>query len=132
VRLIERMHGQEVAAAFEGSLPVAGRTGTLRRRMRGTAAQDRCHAKTGTLIGVSSLAGYCDAAGGHVIGFAFLMSRASVARAHAVQDRMAAVIAGYSDAPPSSSASSPGSSRTFTPRRSAFSSLEPGLSPATT
>jgi D-alanyl-D-alanine carboxypeptidase/D-alanyl-D-alanine-endopeptidase (penicillin-binding protein 4) len=132
VRLIERMHGQEVAGAFEGSLPVAGRTGTLSRRMRGTSAQDRCHAKTGTLIGVSSLAGYCDAAGGHVIAFAFLMSRASVARAHAVQDRMAAAIAGYSDAPPSSSASSPGSSRTFTPRRSAFSSLDPGLSPATT
>src|SRR4029077_21074844 len=98
VRLIERMHGREVAAAFEGSLPVAGRTGTLRKRMRGTAAQDRCHAKTGTLISVSSLAGYCDAAGGHVIAFAFLMSRTSVARAHTLQDRMAAAIAGY--APP--------------------------------
>jgi serine-type D-Ala-D-Ala carboxypeptidase/endopeptidase (penicillin-binding protein 4) len=95
VRLIERMHGQEVAAAFEGSLPVAGRTGTLSKRMRGTAAQDRCHAKTGTLIGVSSLAGYCDAAGGHVIAFAFLMNRTNVARAHVLQDRMAAAIAGY-------------------------------------
>jgi D-alanyl-D-alanine carboxypeptidase/D-alanyl-D-alanine-endopeptidase (penicillin-binding protein 4) len=95
VRLIERMHGQEVAATFEASLPVAGRTGTISRRMRGTAAQDRCHAKTGTLIGVSSLAGYCDAAGGHVIAFAFLMKGTSIARAHTVQDRMTASIAGY-------------------------------------
>jgi serine-type D-Ala-D-Ala carboxypeptidase/endopeptidase (penicillin-binding protein 4) len=99
VRLIERMHGQDIAAAFEGSLPVAGRTGTIRRRMRGTAAQDRCHAKTGTLISVSALAGYCDAAGGHVIAFAFLMNGASVTRAHAVQDRMAAAIAGYDGGP---------------------------------
>ena len=57
VRLLERMHGQEVGPDFEASLPTAGRTGTLRRRMRGTAAQDNCHAKTGTLIGVSTLAG---------------------------------------------------------------------------
>ncbi len=57
VRLLAIMHDQQVAGAFEGSLPVAGRTGTIAKRMRGTAAQDRCHAKTGTLIGVSSLAG---------------------------------------------------------------------------
>jgi serine-type D-Ala-D-Ala carboxypeptidase/endopeptidase (penicillin-binding protein 4) len=95
VRLLEIMHGQEVAGAFEGSLAVAGRTGTIRKRMRGTAAQDRCKAKTGTLIGVSALAGLCQAAGGHTIAFAMLMSRSSVARAHGVQDRIAAAIASY-------------------------------------
>jgi D-alanyl-D-alanine carboxypeptidase/D-alanyl-D-alanine-endopeptidase (penicillin-binding protein 4) len=95
VRLLERMHGQPVAGAFEGSLPVVGRTGTLRKRMRGTAAQDRCRAKTGTLIGVSTLAGVCDAAGGHTIAFALMMGRASVTRAHAAQDRMTAAIAKY-------------------------------------
>ena len=57
VRLLERMHGQEVAGAFEASLAVAGRTGTIRRRMRGTAAAGRCRVKTGTLIDVSALAG---------------------------------------------------------------------------
>jgi D-alanyl-D-alanine carboxypeptidase/D-alanyl-D-alanine-endopeptidase (penicillin-binding protein 4) len=95
VHLLEAMHGQEVAGAFEGSLAVAGRTGTIRRRMRGTAAQDRCRAKTGTLIGVSALAGLCDGAGGHTIAFALLMNRTSVARAHGVQDRVAAAIARY-------------------------------------
>ena len=44
VHLLEAMHGQEIAGAFEGSLAVAGRTGTIRKRMRGTAAQDRCRA----------------------------------------------------------------------------------------
>jgi D-alanyl-D-alanine carboxypeptidase/D-alanyl-D-alanine-endopeptidase (penicillin-binding protein 4) len=95
VHLLEAMHGQEVAGAFEGSLAVAGRTGTIRRRMRGTPAQDRCRAKTGTLIGVSALAGLCDSAGGHTIAFAMLMNRTSVARAHGVQDRVAAAIARY-------------------------------------
>jgi D-alanyl-D-alanine carboxypeptidase/D-alanyl-D-alanine-endopeptidase (penicillin-binding protein 4) len=95
VRLLEIMHGQELAGAFEGSLAVAGRTGTIRKRMRGTAAQDRCKAKTGTLIGVSALAGLCQATGGHTIAFAMLMSRSSVARAHGVQDRIAAAIASY-------------------------------------
>jgi serine-type D-Ala-D-Ala carboxypeptidase/endopeptidase (penicillin-binding protein 4) len=95
VRLLAIMHDQKVAGAFEGSLPVAGRTGTIAKRMRGTAAQDRCHAKTGTLIGVSALAGVCQAAGGHTIAFAMLMTRASVARAHRVQDHIATAIARY-------------------------------------
>jgi serine-type D-Ala-D-Ala carboxypeptidase/endopeptidase (penicillin-binding protein 4) len=95
VHLLEAMHGQEVAGAFEGSLAVAGRTGTIRRRMRGTAAQDRCRGKTGTLIGVSALAGLCDSAGGHTIAFAMLMNRTNLTRAHGVQDRVAAAIARY-------------------------------------
>jgi D-alanyl-D-alanine carboxypeptidase/D-alanyl-D-alanine-endopeptidase (penicillin-binding protein 4) len=98
VRLLAIMHDQPVAGAFEGSLPVAGRTGTIAKRMRGTAAQDRCHAKTGTLIGVSSLAGICQTAGGHTIAFAMLMTRASVSRAHRVQDHIATAIARFDGA----------------------------------
>jgi D-alanyl-D-alanine carboxypeptidase/D-alanyl-D-alanine-endopeptidase (penicillin-binding protein 4) len=98
VRLLETMHHQALAGAFEASLPVAGRTGTIRKRMRGTAAQDRCKAKTGTLISVSALAGVCQAAGGHTIAFAMLMSHVSVGRAHRVQDRIAADIARYDGA----------------------------------
>jgi serine-type D-Ala-D-Ala carboxypeptidase/endopeptidase (penicillin-binding protein 4) len=63
--------------------------------MRGTPAQDRCRAKTGTLIGVSSLAGVCTAVGGHTIAFAMLMNRAGVTRAHSVQDRITTAIARY-------------------------------------
>ena len=43
--------------------------------MRGTAAQDRCHAKTGTLHDVSALAGFCNTTGGDRVAFAFLMNR---------------------------------------------------------
>ena len=93
VRLLERMHGQEVAGAFEGSLAVAGRTGTIRRRMRGTAAQGNCRAKTGTLVDVSALAGLCTTSGGRTVAFAFLMNRTWLFGARRAQDRMTAAIA---------------------------------------
>jgi D-alanyl-D-alanine carboxypeptidase/D-alanyl-D-alanine-endopeptidase (penicillin-binding protein 4) len=95
VRLLERMEGSEVGPEFGASLPVAGRTGTMRRRMRGTVAQDRCRTKTGTLRAVSALAGYCETTGGRTVAFAMLMSTAFVTRAHRVQDRMTQAIATY-------------------------------------
>jgi serine-type D-Ala-D-Ala carboxypeptidase/endopeptidase (penicillin-binding protein 4) len=96
VTLLAGMHSQEeVGPAFESSLAVAGRTGTVRRRMRGTPAQDRCRAKTGTLRAVSTLAGYCLTTGGRTVAFAMLMSTRNVTRAHRVQDRMTAAIATY-------------------------------------
>jgi serine-type D-Ala-D-Ala carboxypeptidase/endopeptidase (penicillin-binding protein 4) len=95
VRLLERMEGTEAAPAFGASLPVVGRTGTMRRRMRGTVAQDRCQAKTGTLLAVSALAGYCQTTGGQTVAFAMLMSTTLTARAHRVQDRMTEAIATY-------------------------------------
>lgn len=95
VRLLERMHAQAVGPAFEASLPVAGRSGTLRKRMRGTVAQDRCQAKTGTLLAVSALAGYCQTTGGHTVAFAILMATTRITRAHGIQDRMTQAIATY-------------------------------------
>jgi D-alanyl-D-alanine carboxypeptidase/D-alanyl-D-alanine-endopeptidase (penicillin-binding protein 4) len=95
VRLLERMQGSAFAPQFAASLPVVGRTGTMRRRMRGTVAQDRCQTKTGTLRAVSALAGYCQTTGGHTVAFAMLMSTGFITRAHGVQDRMTQAIATY-------------------------------------
>jgi D-alanyl-D-alanine carboxypeptidase/D-alanyl-D-alanine-endopeptidase (penicillin-binding protein 4) len=93
VRLLSGMDGTQQATAFEASLPVAGRSGTLDTRMRGTAAQDRCQAKTGTLHDVSTLAGYCTTPSGRRIAFAFLMNAITVTRAHPLQDRMTIALA---------------------------------------
>ncbi len=57
---------------LEPALPVAGVDGTLEKRMRKTAAQGNVRAKTGTVTGVTSLAGYCTAANGHELCFAIL------------------------------------------------------------
>jgi serine-type D-Ala-D-Ala carboxypeptidase/endopeptidase (penicillin-binding protein 4) len=92
VQLLERMDGQENARPFRASLAVPGSTGTVRRRMRGTAAR-RCRVKTGTLRDVSALAGFCTAIGGRELGFALLFNRVRPISARAIQDRMAAAIA---------------------------------------
>jgi serine-type D-Ala-D-Ala carboxypeptidase/endopeptidase (penicillin-binding protein 4) len=89
----------ELRDAWINSLAVAGHTGTVANRMRGTAASGRCHLKTGTLDGVSALSGYCFRGGNdadHAVIFSLLMNNTNVNRAHVVQDRMAALIARYS------------------------------------
>lgn len=107
--LLRRMAADPAGPALEASLPVAGRSGTLADRMRGTAAAGRCHAKTGTLSNVSALAGYCHARGGHVLAFAVLMNRISPIYARRLQDRMAAAMAAYRGARlPSAPAPTPG------------------------
>ena len=81
--------------SFYRSLALAGRTGTLHKRMRGTRAAGRCRAKTGTLAGVSALAGYCRAPDGDPVSFALIMNGVNVFAARRVQDRIAAVLASY-------------------------------------
>jgi serine-type D-Ala-D-Ala carboxypeptidase/endopeptidase (penicillin-binding protein 4) len=92
VTLLEELAGD---AAFVGSLAVAGRSGTISTRMRGTTAQDRCRAKTGTLRDVSALAGYCTTTAGRQVAFAFLMNYVSPWSARVLQDRMAIALTKY-------------------------------------
>lgn len=54
------------------ALPIAAKDGTLAKRMHGTRAAGNVRAKTGTLTGVSSLAGYLTAANGHRLAFAII------------------------------------------------------------
>ncbi len=60
VSLLRAMHSASGKDVFFASLPIAGHSGTLSRRMRGTLAQGRVRAKTGTLRGVRALSGYFD------------------------------------------------------------------------
>jgi serine-type D-Ala-D-Ala carboxypeptidase/endopeptidase (penicillin-binding protein 4) len=95
----EQADQRRLRDAWIRSLAVAGRSGTLARRMRGTAAQGSCFAKTGTLNRVSALSGYCFRGprdGAHAVVFSLLMNRVDVGRAHLVQDRMTALMARYS------------------------------------
>ncbi len=93
VRLLERMDDPDVATAFRASLAVAGRTGTVKSRMRKTPAAERCRVKTGTLRDVSSLAGYCRTARGRDIAFALMFNRARTWIEKPREDRIVAAIA---------------------------------------
>ncbi len=80
-------HDARIFDPLYRSLPRAGVDGTLKWRMRGTPAEDNVRAKTGTLTGVSTLAGYCTSPEGHTIAFA-VMNQGVMQRwrAHAFQD----------------------------------------------
>lgn len=54
------------------ALPIAGVDGTLKGRMKGDATLGNVRAKTGTLTGISSLAGYCTTTNGHELCFAII------------------------------------------------------------
>jgi D-alanyl-D-alanine carboxypeptidase len=95
VRFLVAMRGVDGHRIWQRALPVAGRSGTLAGRMRGTAAEGRCRAKTGTLFlrtRASTLSGYCTARSGRAIAFSILMAT-TPANGRAVQDRLVARIA---------------------------------------
>ncbi len=73
-------HHKGIYSHLLPSLPIAGRDGTLKNRMQGTAAENNVRAKTGTLTAVSSLAGYATAANGHRLCFAVLNQGALAAQ----------------------------------------------------
>lgn len=81
------------AKDFRNSLATVGKTGTLKTRMRNSVATTRCQAKTGTLIDVSGLAGYCTTQSGRNIAFVFMMNRTNVFKARQLQDSMTTAIA---------------------------------------
>lgn len=75
------------------ALPEAGVDGTLRTRMRGPFTQGNVFAKTGTVTGVSSLAGYCTAANGHRLAFAIINQGVMYgSNGRAFQDRVCTVL----------------------------------------
>jgi D-alanyl-D-alanine carboxypeptidase/D-alanyl-D-alanine-endopeptidase (penicillin-binding protein 4) len=100
VGLLTALAPTPLGAVLRSHMAVAGHTGTLALRMRGTAASGRCEAKTGTLTAVSNLAGYCQAANGHTIAFAFFNDGISIEAARTFQDHMAITLAGSNDGLP--------------------------------
>jgi D-alanyl-D-alanine carboxypeptidase/D-alanyl-D-alanine-endopeptidase (penicillin-binding protein 4) len=72
VQLLDFAHRAPWGPEFHASLPVAGESGTQRKRMKGSPAQGNLHAKTGTTNDVIALAGYVTATDGEVLAFSFL------------------------------------------------------------
>lgn len=69
------------AERFRSTLPVAGVSGTLANRMKGTPAEGRVAAKTGSLSNVRSIAGYLTTAAGEPMVFAILVNHFAVTNA---------------------------------------------------
>lgn len=75
------------------ALPIAGRDGTLKKRMRGNYTEGNVHAKTGTVTAVCSLAGYCTSAAGDTLCFAIINQGVLHENdARAFQDKVCAIL----------------------------------------
>lgn len=64
-------------AVFRDSLPVAGRSGTLKSIGAGTAAEGRVRAKSGTMSRIRNYAGYVETRSGKVYAFALFVTNYS-------------------------------------------------------
>ena len=86
--------------AVSRGLPVAGRNGTLARRFTAGPAAGRIRAKTGSLQGVTGLAGWAATGDGRSMPFALLANDLPGDGAgFGLQDRVANILAAYPEAP---------------------------------
>ena len=95
VQLLNYAHRAPWGPEFHASLPVAGESGTQRKRMKGSPAQGNLHAKTGTTNDVIALAGYVTATDGEVLAFSFLYNGTDRWTAKATMDVMGETLASF-------------------------------------
>ena len=87
-----------VMPEYLASLPVGGVDGTLTRRMRGMSAEGVLRAKTGTLRGLTALAGYTVTADGETVAFSILVSNylGSASPRRTLQDKIGDILTQFS------------------------------------
>lgn len=73
LELLRSIRGTAIGAQLYSDLPVIGINGTVRTIAANTAARGACVAKTGTLNGVTNLAGWCHSRGGKQLAFALFI-----------------------------------------------------------
>jgi D-alanyl-D-alanine carboxypeptidase/D-alanyl-D-alanine-endopeptidase (penicillin-binding protein 4) len=98
VRVLQRMHADpKHSAAFSRALPVAGRDGTLSKRLTGTLGEGRVRAKTGTVDNVRAIAGYVQTVAGDTLVFSIIANNftAPTAVIDAAADKAIVLLAGY-------------------------------------
>ncbi len=70
--ILQKTYHTTYGDALWQSLPVAGRSGSLKNMLRGTRAEGRLRAKSGYISAVRSYAGYVETSGNRLVAFAML------------------------------------------------------------
>lgn len=95
VQVLTYAHRAPWGPVFHASMPVAGESVLMRRRMRASPAQGNLHAKTGTTNTVAALAGYVTALNGEILAFTFIYNGNDRAKARTTMDRMGPTLANF-------------------------------------
>jgi len=98
--LVAALDEQGPTSVLAQALPIAGETGTLRKRMRNTPAQGRVRAKTGTLREVNALAGFATTTSGATLTFAYVVNGPDQPLGYQPIDDFMAALVGVPDGPP--------------------------------
>lgn len=72
--ILQYMRKSKYSKSFYSSLPIAGKSGTMRKIGKGTAAANNIRAKSGTMTRVKSYAGYCTTKSGKKVAFAMIIN----------------------------------------------------------
>lgn len=72
--ILQYMRKSKYSKSFYSSLPIAGKSGTMRSIGKGTAAAGNIRAKSGTMSRVKSYAGYCTTKSGKKVAFAMIIN----------------------------------------------------------
>jgi D-alanyl-D-alanine carboxypeptidase/D-alanyl-D-alanine-endopeptidase (penicillin-binding protein 4) len=95
VQLLSKAKELEIGDEFYKSLSIAGKDGTLRKRLKETSGEYYVNAKTGTLRNASSLAGYVMSIDGELFAFAFIFNGNHVSSYKRTEDELAELLAGF-------------------------------------
>jgi D-alanyl-D-alanine carboxypeptidase/D-alanyl-D-alanine-endopeptidase (penicillin-binding protein 4) len=95
VTLLRKLWTTPTGALLYAALPIVGKQGTVASIGVHTPAEGRCVAKTGTLNGVTNLAGYCRALDGDTLAFALMIDGPANYLSYPVLSRVVAAIARY-------------------------------------
>jgi serine-type D-Ala-D-Ala carboxypeptidase/endopeptidase (penicillin-binding protein 4) len=97
VKIFRGIHYHKYGKVFRECLPIAGIDGTIDDRMKGTRAEGKIFAKTGTVSNVSSLSGYAITEDDENLVFSILVNNflCSVQVARNLQDQICVVLSSF-------------------------------------
>lgn len=85
IKILRGMYYHKYGDVFKNSLPIAGVDGTIDYRMKGTVAEGRISAKTGTISSVRCLSGYALTQDDEVLAFSVMVNN-FICSVHVVMD----------------------------------------------
>ncbi|SEN59403.1 D-alanyl-D-alanine carboxypeptidase/D-alanyl-D-alanine endopeptidase [Lihuaxuella thermophila] len=95
VGLLTALTEEPYFSAIYDSLPIAGVDGTLRSRMKNTAAAGNLRGKTGSLTDVSALSGYVSTQDGERLAYSMLMNGYTSGSMRELQDKIGVLLAEF-------------------------------------